>query len=38
MYKKFKMTEPNSTNYYMLKTNLKIYNTILKKSIQKTQV
>ncbi len=33
MYKKYKMTDPNSTNYYTLKTNLKTYNTILKKSI-----
>ncbi len=31
MYRKYKMTDPNSTNYYTLKTNLKTYNTVLKK-------
>ncbi len=33
MYKKYKMTDPNANNYYTLQTNLKTYNTILKKSI-----
>ncbi len=32
------MTDDNSTNYYTLKTNLKTYNSILKKSIRIAQI
>ncbi len=38
MYKKYQMTDDNLTNYYTLKTNLKSYNTILKKSIRIAQI
>ncbi len=38
MYKNYKMTDPNANNYYTLKTNLKTYNTILKKSIRISQI
>ncbi len=32
------MTDPISTNYYTLETNLKPYNTILKKTIRIAQI
>ncbi len=38
MYKKYKITDPNANNYHTLKTNLKTYNTILKKSIRIAQI
>ncbi len=34
LYKNLKMTDPNSTEYATLKTNLKTFNNILKKSIR----
>lgn len=34
LYKKLKMTDPNSTEYATLKTNLKTFNNILKKIIR----
>ncbi len=34
LYQNFKMTDPNSQTYNILKINLKTYNIILKRSIQ----
>ena len=38
MYKKLKSEKPNSHKYITIKTNLKTYNTILKRSIRLAKI
>ena len=38
MYKKLKSEKPNSSKYITIKTNLKTYNTILKRSIRLAKI